>query len=72
MATSTITATSSTGLFSMDSTLTEGTLIGGGIGAVAGLALGYKQKGTIWFTTLAGFVIGSMLTNMAIQYNSKN
>ena len=66
------TATSSTGLFSMDSTLTEGTLIGGGIGAVAGLALGYKQKGTIWFTTLAGFVVGSMITRMAIMYNSKN
>ena len=72
MATSTTTATTSTGLFNMDSTLTEGTLIGGGIGAVTGLILGRKYGGTLWFTTLAGFVIGSFVTRVAISYTSNN
>jgi uncharacterized membrane protein YebE (DUF533 family) len=65
------TATSSTGVFNMDSTLTEGTLVGGGIGAVAGLVLGRKYGGTIWFTTLAGFVAGAFVTRVAISYYSK-
>jgi hypothetical protein len=69
--TSTNTATSSTGLFSSDSTLNEGTLVGGGIGAVTGLILGRKYGGTIWFTTLAGFVIGSFVTRVAISFTSK-
>lgn len=67
---STSTATSSTGLFSMDSSLNEGTLIGGGIGAVAGLIIGRRYGGTTWFTTLAGFVVGSFVTRVAISYTS--
>jgi hypothetical protein len=67
---STTTATTSTGLFDMDSTLNEGTLIGGGIGAITGLILGRKYGGTLWFTTLGGFVLGSFITRAAISYTS--
>jgi len=68
----TITATTSTGIFDMNSTLNEGTLIGGGIGAVTGLVLGRKYGGTLWFTTLAGFVVGSFITRVAISYTSNS
>jgi divalent metal cation (Fe/Co/Zn/Cd) transporter len=54
------------------STLTEATLIGASIGAIAGLYFGYKRGGTIWLTTLSGFVVGGLITSIGVDITSKN
>jgi len=70
MAETTTTATGKTGFFDMN-TLSEGTLVGGGIGATVGIVIGYRKGMTLWFTALAGFVIGSVISHVSIQYISK-
>ena len=62
--------TSKTGFFEMNK-LNEGTLIGGGIGATIGVVIGYKKGMTLWFTALAGFVLGSVISHVSISYISK-
>lgn len=72
MAETTTTITSGTGSFNMSSTLTEGTLVGGFLGAGLGLYIGYKRGMTLWFTTLVGLIGGSAISHLIISYKSKN
>ena len=68
----TTTIKSKIGTFDISPTLNEGTLVGGFVGAGLGLYIGYNRGMTLWFTTLFGFILGSVASHLIISYKSKN